>query len=199
MSSNKMINKLRRRIENYVSVSDEAMKAIESQSEMIDVKKQETLVNYGELCNKRFFIYKGSFEISLVLNDGSKKTVWFFMDELFNIATCPDSLVLNIPTTYEITALEDSTVMKINYQALLDIFDRNLQLYKYKVEVFLNDLMIMNEIRSRIMAYKPIEVMEYLKDNFPMLLNRIPDKNLASLMGMTPGWYSKIKKSSALN
>lgn len=40
------------------------------------------------------------------------------MDELFDVATCPDSLALNIPTTYEVTALENSVVMRINYHTL---------------------------------------------------------------------------------
>ena len=89
--------------------------------------------------------------------------------------------------------------MKIDYSVLKDIFDRNLQLYKYKTEVITRDLMIMNEIRSRIMVLKPKEVMEYLHQHFPMLINRIPDKNLASLMGITPEWFSKLKKSVNLN
>lgn len=58
----------------------------------------------------------------------------------------------------------------------------------------MNDLMIMNEIRSRIMVLKPIEVIQYLHKNYPMMIERIPDKNIANLMGITPEWYSKLKK-----
>ena len=190
-----MIDKIRKRIESHVPVSDETMNELESHFETFDIKKQETLVHYGDSNRNLFFIISGSFEISFVLNDGSKKTIWFFMDELFDVAICPDSLIMEVPTSYEITALENSRVMKIRYQILLDIFDKAPHLYKYKAESIAKDLMIMNEIRSRIAVLKPIEVMEYLNHNFPMLIKRIPAKNLASLMGITPEWYSKLKKA----
>lgn len=192
-------DKIRKKIEMYVPISDETMDEIESQLEEMHLKKQETLVHYGDANRNLFFVMSGSFEISFVLSDGSKKTIWFFMDDLFDVATCPDTLIMEVPTTYEITALENSKVLKIGYQTIQDIFDRNLHLYKYKAEAIANDLMVMNEIRSRVAVLKPIEVMEYLEQNFPMLIKRIPAKNIASLMGITPEWYSKLRKKANLN
>lgn len=66
-----MIEKIRKKIETYVPISDETMNEIASHFETFELKKQDTLIHYGDLCNNLFFISSGSFEISLVLNDGT--------------------------------------------------------------------------------------------------------------------------------
>lgn len=194
-----MIQRLREKLESIIPVTDELWHQIQSEWEEISIKKGEKLVRYGELNKKVFFVASGSLEISMILNDGSAKSVWFFLDEIFNVATTQDSAFLDEPTKNEITALEDCILLKSDCKMLDETIEKYPQLYKFKSEDILSDFITMNEIRNHIITLKPLDFLKYLNTNYPSIVQRIPDKNIANVMGITPEWYSKLKKSADLN
>lgn len=73
-----MIQRLKEKLESIIPITDELWCQIQSEWEEIQVKKGEKLVRYGEINKKIYFVLKGSLEISMILNDGSAKSVWFF-------------------------------------------------------------------------------------------------------------------------
>lgn len=177
-----------------IPLNDKLWHVIESEWEEIYVKKGDKLVDYGELNKKVFFVASGSLEISMILNDGSAKSVWFFLDEIFNIATTQDSVFMDQPTKYEITALENSILLQSDFRKVDQTIEEYPEFYKFKAEDILHDFIIMNEIRNHIISLKPLDFLKYLSENYPSVLTRVPDKNIANLMGITPEWYSKLKK-----
>ncbi|MEO0572184.1 MAG: hypothetical protein AAF039_10810 [Bacteroidota bacterium] len=50
------------------------------------------------------------------------------------------------------------------------------------------------EIRNNFLALSPIDFLGYLETNYPDIPNRISSQKLASFMGLTPEWLSKLKK-----
>ncbi|MBW1296216.1 Crp/Fnr family transcriptional regulator [Aquimarina litoralis] len=193
-----MIENLKQKIEATITVSDELWNVIRNEWKEIHVKKGDKLVGYGELNTKVFFVLSGSLEISLILNDGSSKSVWFYLDELFNVATTQDSAFLGVPTKYEITVLEDSVLLQSDCHVLDKTAEKFPELYKFKADGVLQDSILMNEIRNHIITLKPLDFVQYLYDNFPIFVERIPAKNIANFMGITPEWYSKLQKKLRL-
>ena len=189
-----MIHRLKEKIQSVIPVNDKLWHAIESEWEEIHIKKGDKLVRYGELNKKIFFVASGSLEISMILNDGSAKSVWFFLDEIFNVATTQDSAFMDQPTKYEITALEDSILLRSDCRIMDETIEEFPELYKFKAEDILHDFITMNEIRNHIISLKPLDFLKYLSENYPSVLKRVPDKNIANFMGITPEWYSKLKK-----
>lgn len=188
-----MTNNLRKKIEKYTSVTDEMWQFIEETTEVMYIKKKEVLIKYSELNRNVYFIDSGSFEMSLISGNGDSKTVWFFLDEIFRMVSAMDSLFLDEPTKYEITALEDSKVTKFSYSTLKIWQERYPKINEFCKNDLLNDIMQSNEIRNHMVSHTPSEFIEYLKNKYPFLLERIPDKNIAYFMGITPEWFSKIK------
>lgn len=193
-----MIENLRRKIETTIPVSDELWNVIRNEWKEIHVKKGDKLVGYGELNTKVFFVLSGSLEISLILNDGSSKSVWFYLDELFNFAYTQDSVFLGIPTKYEITVLEDSILLQGDAQVMEKTAEKFPELYRFKADGVLQDSILVNEIRNHIITLKPLDFVQYLHNNFPIFMERIPAKNIANFMGITPEWYSKLKRKLRL-
>jgi signal-transduction protein with cAMP-binding, CBS, and nucleotidyltransferase domain len=191
-----MIQCLREKLESIIPITDEMWYQIQSEWEEVRVKKGEKLVRYRELNKKIYFVLSGSLEISMILNDGSAKSVWFFLDEIFNVATTQDSAFMDEPTKYEITALEDSVLLRSDCNVLEETANLYPILHKFKAEDILYNFITMNEIRNHIIAQKPLDFLKYLQANYPSILRRIPNKNLANVMGITPEWYSKLKKKA---
>ena len=189
-----MLNKFRKKIEKYTLVEDTHWQDIKENCTVLNVSKKEILVKYADSSTDLFFIASGSFEISQTFNNGDIKTVWFFLDEMFDIMGCLDSVLLGEFTKYEIKAIEDSTVIKFSYK-MLELW---LEKYPYLNEFVRKDVLYslahLFEIRNHISSHSSIDFIKYLKNNFPVILNRVPDKNIAELMGITPEWYSKLQR-----
>ena len=189
-----MLEHLKQKLASVIPVSPSLWNQISNEWKEVYVKKGEKLVHFGALNTKVFIVISGSLEISLILSDGSSKSVWFFLDELFNVATTPDSAFLNTPTKYEVTALEDSVLLQSDCHTLDRTAEKFPELYKFKAQGILHDSILMNEIRNHIITYKPLDFVKYLYNNYPIFIERIPSKHIANFMGITPEWYSKLKK-----
>lgn len=189
-----ILHKFKSKIEEYVLLSDNEWDVIKNHCQVIQIKNKEVLVKYGSLSKDVYFLANGSLEMSLIVEQNDAKTVWFFLDDVFDILATEDSVLLNEHTKYEITALEDCTLIKFDY----DTFDSLATKYQNISELIrretMNDLVISNEIRNHMISHSPADFITYFHQKFPTVLDRIPDKIIAQFMGITPEWYSKIKK-----
>lgn len=189
-----MLDKFREKIEEHTPIDDNHWLDIKKNCTVLNINKKETLVKYAEHSKDLFFIVSGSFEISQTFKDGDVKTVWFFLDEMFDIMACLDSVFLEETTKYEITAIEDSTVVKFSYRMVESWVKEYPYLNEFVRKDILNGLVHLFEIRNHMSSHSSLEFIKYLKNKYPVILNRIPDKNIAELMGITPEWYSKLQR-----
>lgn len=183
----------RKKIERRVRITDEVWDDIEKDCGIMYLKKKDVLINYSDIDKNLYFINSGSFEMSLVSGNGDSKTVWFFLDTIFNVVGVMDSIMFNEPTKYEITALEDATVIKFNFYTAESWMEKYPQLSEFARKDILHDFIESSEIRHHMTSHPPHQFIEYLKHKYPEILERIPAKNIAEFMGITPEWFSKIK------
>ena len=189
-----MLNTFREKIEEYTAINDKHWEDIKQNCTVLNIKKKEILVKYNDSSDALFFIASGSFEISQAFNNGDVKTVWFFLDNMFDIMGCLDSVFLGVATKYEITAIEDSTVIKFSYNLIESWLEKYPYLNEFVRKDIIYGLVNLFEIRNHMSSHSSLEFIKYLKTNYPNVLERIPDKNIAELMGITPEWYSKLQR-----
>ncbi|MEM9001668.1 MAG: Crp/Fnr family transcriptional regulator [Bacteroidota bacterium] len=191
-----MIDILKTKLERHIEVDDELWQEMQQNTTSLFVKKKDILIDYGSIDRNVYAIASGSFEVALVSTNGNRQVVWFFLDNFSNSAVCMDSHFLNEPTKYEIKAMEDSLVYvfkKSDIDAWLIKYPNfNLFFRSDVLEKFIN----MNEIRNHMVSHTPYEFLKYLRENYPIILEKTPRKNLAQFMGITPEWLSKITKKS---
>jgi len=190
-----MVKEFSTEIEKYVKISDQLRGEFERSCIERNIKKNETLVEYGGIYNKTFFIINGSFKSSTFTPDGLKKTIWFYFDDLFRIIPIKDGFLSRKPTKYEIVALEDSTILEFD-MVIVDSWINNYpefnQFFRYSM---INDFMLSEEIRTHLICYSKEDFLKYLYKKYPIILLRAPSHAIADFMGITREWYSKIKKN----
>ncbi|MEM9000867.1 MAG: Crp/Fnr family transcriptional regulator [Bacteroidota bacterium] len=189
-----MLEKFKDKIESYVTISDAFLEELKMTCQPRKVKKNEILVKYGGTYHKIFFVAKGGFKSSLQTPEGIKKTTWFYFDDLFNIIPVKDSFLSGKPTKYEIEAIEHSEVLEISMdaiQAWLTKFSEFNTFFRYDM---IKDFILVEEIRTHQICYPKDYFLKYLYENFPIIVNRAPSQAVADFMGITPEWYSKLKK-----
>ncbi|MEM1337193.1 MAG: Crp/Fnr family transcriptional regulator [Bacteroidota bacterium] len=189
-----MIDEFKKKIETYVKISPEFLSELQHSYKLLELKKNEILVPHGAIYRKAYFISEGSFKSSLLTPEGISKTTWFYFDQLFSVIPIKDSFLSGTPTKYEIEALEDSKVLELDTGIINSWLLKFPEFNEFFRNDMITDFIMIEEIRTHLICYSKKDFLKYLRVNFPIIVARTPSHALADFMGITPEWYSKLKK-----
>lgn len=112
-----------------------------------------------------------------------------------NIVANLHSILFDKPSRFVYQALEDTKAYRIDYAALLELTSKNADLLEInRIYVGRKALERAFQRVESFVFLSPLERYEkYVKD-YPNLVNRVPDKYIASVLGITPVSLSRIRK-----
>ena len=155
------------------------------------VKKNEFILNAGEVCRHETFISKGCFTMSH-LNESGKEEIVLFGSEQWYIADLY-SYLSEEPSNFDIKALEDAEVWQISHGQLDTLLRTVPALERYFRILFQNAFVSM---QTRLMENLHNTAQEryrkFLK-RYPGMHSRLPQYLIASYLGITPQFLSKIR------
>jgi len=176
------------------SLSGELLEEMKAHVKAVSLRKNEVLTAAGSLQRHAYLIGKGSLTKFFITDEGNRLPVWFYFDEVFDIALCPDSYFMNRPTKYELIANENSVVLKFDKYKV----DAWLRKYPKFRDFYHNDVVAASvaaeEMRAYQLAHSPLEFLAYIDRKYPVFKKRISGKNMARFIGVSPEWYCKLKK-----
>ncbi len=157
----------------------------------ITLKKGDYFLNEGQVCNKFAFIKSGYLRI-FANEDGQEVTQWIAPQGYFG--TDFASFFFNRPSKWNIQALETSVayiINKENYNKISNIIPNWIELERS----FLIKCMTLMETRIYNHLSKSAEERYTMFfENNKALFNQIPLQYIASMLGMTPETFSRIRK-----
>jgi CRP-like cAMP-binding protein len=175
----------------YIDLNEEEEAFLISSLRKVKVKKKQFIVQPGFPCQYRTFIVKGAFRSFLYDNNAHEHTVtlavetWWISD--FN------SYINQTPATLFVEALEPSEVIQMSYES------ERLLLKKYpKFEKFFRILYqkALVSIQKRALHNLSKTAEERYKDfidTYPDIAQRVPQYALASYLGFSKEYLSKIR------
>ncbi|WP_064965470.1 Crp/Fnr family transcriptional regulator [Tenacibaculum ovolyticum] len=179
-------------IKRYVDISETEINLFKSYLKPRILKKKEFLLNEGQICKSRYFITKGCVRLYYISNKGNEQIIHFGIDNWW--ITDYESLINKTPSNLYIQATEHTTLFELTQ----DKFDE-LCLKLPQTEQLFRKIME----KSYIASQKRIEYMfsltgEELFNDFitanPDFTKRVPQYMIASYLGMSPEFVSKIKR-----
>jgi CRP-like cAMP-binding protein len=182
-------------ITKYVDLSDVELEDITSKFKSKSVKKNNFLLRQGETCKDLVFVEKGCLRLYYVKN-GVEVSVWFAFQQSSAIEIY--SFISENPSNYFIQAIEDSEVLYLPKTEL-----NKLYRYHPKMQEMMRNFwedVILNLINRFTALQKDSAEKRYLDLlNMPAYLETIPQKYLASFIGVTPTSLSRIRKQIIKN
>jgi CRP-like cAMP-binding protein len=159
---------------------------------VLDVyKKGEFYITPGEQENYVTFINKGGFRYYAIIDDKEQICDFMFENEYLSEY---GSFLKQTPATVYIQALEDSEVVKIHYNDVQEFYNRYAQFQKFGRLIAENFLLSIIERSNSLLSSTPEDRYNYLAENNPQLLQRVPQYMIASYIGITPEALSRIRK-----
>lgn len=179
-------------LSNYIDFTNEEYASFISIAKSKEFKKNDYLLRAGRPVKKLFFV-KSGFMRGYRIQDGIDITHHFYLNNWF--ATDYESYLNGDPGELYIKALIDTTVYEFDRSTLLSYFETNEKFEKIRF------IQAEDAYLRMVRRLKNFQYME-LKDRYLELINRdpelfklVPQRHIASYLGVTPQSLSRIKKS----
>ena len=178
-------------ISRYVDLDANETEQFKSFLKVTKVRKKQFIVQPGFVCKHKSYVVKGAFRSYLVDNEGKEHTLAFAIEDWW--ISDYSSLIYQEPATLFVEALEDSVVLQIDYQT-----EQKLKASNHKIETFFRIG------AERTAAYHQRRIIKALTqtaheryndfmETYPNVIQRVPLYVLASYLGMTRQFLSKIR------
>lgn len=186
------LSEVRDRFPSYVG--DDIVESILENGQKRDLKKNELLVSPGSFADEVYLIVKGSFIKNVLSSDNEERTVMFYTDNFFNYMVCSDSYVAREKTSYSLVANEKSIVLKISYNFVREALERYPAFARFYAYYHETSYAYFELTRDKNLSLTSEEYLQWLYANYPFMFKTFPSKSIASFIGVTPTWYSQLKR-----
>ena len=155
-------------------------------------KKNEIILNAGEICHKIYFVNKGILRTFHTNQNGTEFTRLFAKENDF--CTILISFAEKVGSPANIQVLENSEVLSIKHSDFKEFISRSetaKNIYTRILEDFQNFQIKRIEFLTSFTPQEKVNI--FLKEK-PDLEKRLTDKIIASYLQITPETYSRCKK-----
>lgn len=176
-------------ISQYISVTEEEKKAILSLDVFRAVKKGTVLLREGEMSKDSYFVLKGCIRTYYIL-DGEEKTTDFYteMDAL-----TPPCVISQMPSDYYVSCLEDSFLVISNADLEAETNQKfpkfEIMCRKLSEEILAKQRMDFDEFKTSSPEQRYLNLIQKRPD----LIQRVPQHQLASYLGIKPQSLSRLR------
>ena len=179
-------------LQNIIQFSEDEYKFIEPYFEPVVLKKNQTLLEEGQLCNAVFLVESGLLR-NYYDNDGLDVNLSFALENQFT--TNFEAYVNHESSKISIEAIEKSEVWIIKIRDIPREKGSFANLSTFIRRVAIRILFATEEHHNMIMMNSPVDRYQYLLKKKPELIQRIPLTHLASYIGITRETLSRIRSN----
>jgi CRP-like cAMP-binding protein len=178
-------------IRRFISLNENEAGILLPYFEYRQVKKKEHILEEGKICMANHFILKGCCRMYSITGAGSEQIVQFAIDNWW--ITDYRSLDNQRPSEFSIQAVEPCEIASLRRSVQDELFERLPKLERYF------RLVLQRAYAAAIMRVKYIftesgeERYQNFTHSFPEFIQRIPQYMLASYLGMSAEFLSKIR------
>jgi len=177
--------------EKMLPLTDEEKHLIISKFQPRLYRKRQYVLQEGDVCNVFNFVVNGCLRMYKIDEAGTIHIIQFAIENWW--ISDMGSFYSIQPSEMNIEAVEDTTVLQIKHSDVLELYTnapKFNQLFRVLVE---NNLIGMQKrLLQTISSDARVRYESFMKQ-YPTLANRIPNTYIASYLGITPEFLSKIR------
>lgn len=185
-----MTTDLKKFIAEYIDLTDKELKEITDKFRTKSIKKNEFLLRQGKICKDFIFVLKGCLRMYFI-KDGIEISVWFAFPN--SITSEIYSFIAQMPSDYFVQAIEDCELLYISKTTLNQLYTTHPKMQdmmrKFWEDILLHIIERFSSLQNDTAEQRYLDLM-----NNPEYLQMIPQKYLASFIGVTPTSLSRIRK-----
>jgi CRP-like cAMP-binding protein len=176
-------------ISKYISLTEDEKNALLSLDLFHSVKKRTVLLKEGQKSQESYFVLKGCIRVYYII-DGEEKTTAFYTEL---DALTPHCVINNTPSDYFISCVEDSILLVSNTDMSVEV---NSKFPKFDImcrmlseELLAKERIDFDEFKTSSPEQRYLNLLQKRPD----LIQRVPQHQLASYLGIKPQSLSRLR------
>lgn len=178
-------------ISKHISLTPEEEVLFLSKTETKNFKAKTILQNAGQICKEGYFVNSGLLR-SFNINDNIVEHVMSFACEGWWISDMY-SILSQKPGTLFIEVMEDAEVVILSKENQEQLYHEIPKLERFFRILIENSLVANQERLMDNLSLTAEERFEKFCKKYPDLIQKVPQKQIASFIGVTPEFFSKMK------
>ena len=177
--------------QNILPLTEEEVELVSSKFQPRLYRKRQFILQEGDVCNVFNFVVSGCLRMYKIDESGSTHTIQFAIENWW--ISDMGSFYSMKPSEMCIEAVEDTTVLQIKHDDLLELYTKTTKLDRLFRVLVENSLIGMQQrLLQNLSSDARVRYETFLKQ-YSTLANRIPNTYIASYLGITPEFLSKIR------
>lgn len=179
-------------IEKHIRLDDVERAALLAAIESKSLKNGDVIARSGEHSQHFIFVDMGCLMTFFTDSDGVERVLQFAMASWWTGDL--DSFSKHTKSCYTVRAIVDSEVFLISLTAFETLLEKVPKLEKYFRILFQNSLVAHGRRITEMNSYSAEERYESFRQRYPALEQFVPQKYIASYLGVTPEFLSKVRR-----
>jgi CRP-like cAMP-binding protein len=178
-------------IQKFVQLLPEEVEVFCNSFKETKIKKRQFIVQPEFTAKYRNYIVDGAFRSYVVGDNGEDHTITFAINDWW--ITDYNSYIFQQPATMFVVALEDSLIMQLDFKTEQELkqmnpkFETFFRMIAERSVAFYQRKLITNLTKTAEERYHEFE------ERYPSIVQRVPQYALASFLGMTTEYLSKLR------
>jgi CRP-like cAMP-binding protein len=187
---------LLKNVAKHVTLTQEESDFFISLLEFREVAKKQFVVREGDICRHEHFVLKGCFKTYSVDEKGNEHIIMFAPEDWWTGDLY--SYLTGNPSKFNIEAMEDSEVAMISKQHHQLLYEKVPKFEKFFRVLFQNALVAQFQRIDENLSLTAEEKYLQFRARYPQLEGRLPLKQIAGFLGITPEFLSIVRRKLAV-
>lgn len=157
--------------------------------------KKQFALQHGDTCQYFDFVVRGCLRLYKVGDDGVYHVLQFATENHW--ISDLTSFHKKTKSTLNIDALEDTVVLRISYEDLIDLYIKAPKFDRIFRVLLENHFMQQQERIGQLFSSTAEERYQSFLETYPQLQNRLSQVQIAAYLGITPEFLSRIRNRMA--
>ena len=185
-----MLDAYFRALEEFSPLDATAKKLLEEFIVVTKVVKSDYILEQGAVCNYIYFLDQG-FARQFYYKNGKEITEWFAAEKEFCFSI--ESYFHHTPSKLTIQALEDSVVIGLHRDALMELSKKHSQISQLALNMLSTSLVYSQQRMETILFESAKDRYRHLLETKPKIIQKVPLAHIASFLGITQETLSRIR------
>lgn len=163
----------------------------------VSVSKKEYLLRQGDICSYDYFINSGCVKVCYIDERGLENIVKFAIEDWWVVDL--DSFLNRTPSFYYIQAVENTVAYRLS-KSNYDLLHQRIPAFeKFSKTRWQHSFIAIQQRVGQNLSLTAEERYQQFKVKYPNLELRIPQKLIASYLGITPEFLSVLRRRNSLS
>ncbi|GGG44706.1 Crp/Fnr family transcriptional regulator [Epilithonimonas arachidiradicis] len=179
-------------LKNIPGITVEDVEILSPYTKLRTFESGEIYIRPGDNNRKVYFIKSGIVRVYHLSDNGTEKTILFHNKKSFfgNY----DGIIYNQPSRYFYQSIGETELFELTYDAIHLGSQQSITINNLRADMFLMMIgILLKNIEDFVLLNPEERYQKHLEEN-AAVLQKVPSKYIASLLGITPVSLSRIKK-----